>query len=229
MRALRCGAAQFATTAYAIDYRLNLWSNFTYFLADPENGDQFEQADDRRVFGWTGAWTGSTTLWGRPTRNTVGFQLRQDRIDPVGLYATRERERLSTTREDRVIQSSAGLYWENQTAWSEAFRTVVGLRGDRYRFDVTSDIPENSGTVDDGIVSPKLSMIFGPWASTEYFVNAGYGFHSNDARGVTIHVDPDDRRAGRPGDAARACQGRGARRTHRGDPAMSSRRSRCGT
>jgi outer membrane receptor protein involved in Fe transport len=55
---------------------------------------------------------------------------------------------------------------------------------------VTSDIPENSGTVDDGIVSPKLSMIFGPWASTEYFVNAGYGFHSNDARGVTIHVDP---------------------------------------
>jgi outer membrane receptor protein involved in Fe transport len=181
---------EFATTAYAIDYHLNLWSNFTYFLTDPENGDQFEQADDRRVFGWTGAWTGSATVWGRPTRNTVGFQLRQDRIDPVGLYATRERERLSTTREDRVIQSSAGLYWENQTAWSEAFRTVVGLRGDRYRFDVTSDIPENSGTVDDGIVSPKLSMIFGPWASTEYFVNAGYGFHSNDARGVTIHVDP---------------------------------------
>ena len=54
-----------------------------------------------------------------------------------------------------------------------------------------SSIPANSGKVDDSIVSPKLSLIFGPWAETEYFLNYGYGFHSNDARGTTITVDPN--------------------------------------
>jgi hypothetical protein len=53
--------------------------------------------------------------------------------------------------------------------------------------------------VSAGIWSPKLSLIFGPWDRTEYFVNAGYGFHSNDARGVTIPVDPV---SGDPADAA---------------------------
>jgi outer membrane receptor protein involved in Fe transport len=69
---------------------------------------------------------------------------------------------------------------------------VVGLRGDFYDFEVDSSIAANSGRNDDSIVSPKLSLIFGPWAKTEYFVNAGYGFHSNDARGTTITVDPKE-------------------------------------
>jgi outer membrane receptor protein involved in Fe transport len=77
---------------------------------------------------------------------------------------------------------------------------VLGLRYDRYRFDVNAlSTPENSGKVSAGITSPKMSLIFGPWDRTEYFVNAGYGFHSNDARGVTIKVDPA---TGAPVDAA---------------------------
>jgi hypothetical protein len=160
---------------------LNLYSNFSYYLNDPVNGDQFEQADDRNVYGWTGEWTRRTTLFERPSLNTLGYELRQDRIKPVGLYATRQRERLSTTRLDDVVE----------TRWTEWMRSIVGLRYDRYRFDVTSlSTPENSGDVSAGIWSPKLSLVFGPWAQTEYFVNAGYGFHSNDARGVTIKVDP---------------------------------------
>ncbi len=190
---------QLTTTAYAIKYDLNLWSNFTYFLDDPENGDQFEQADDRRIYGWVGAWTGNTTLFGRPSRNAAGFQLRQDRINPIGLYKTVARDRISTTREDKVTESSAGIYYENQAEWSSGFRTVLGLRGDRYWFDVTSNFADNSGDVTANIVSPKLALVFGPWAGTEYFVNAGYGFHSNDARGVTIKVDPA---TGEPVDSA---------------------------
>jgi outer membrane receptor protein involved in Fe transport len=50
----------------------------------------------------------------------------------------------------------------------------------------------NSGSLNDMIYSPKLSAVFGPWARTEYFVNYGYGFHSNDARGTVITVDPND-------------------------------------
>jgi len=181
---------QFQTTAYWFKYRLNLFSNFTYFLDDPVNGDQFEQADDRNVFGWTGSWTKAGELFGSATRNTLGYELRQDRIDPVGLYATRQRERLSTTRQDDVVEGSIGIYAENDTQWNEWLRSVLGLRYDWYRFNVDSDNPENSGNVTSGIVSPKASFIFGPWYRTEYFLNAGYGFHSNDARGVTAKVDP---------------------------------------
>jgi outer membrane receptor protein involved in Fe transport len=190
---------QFQTTAYWFEYKLNLFSNFTYFLDDPENGDQFEQADDRNVYGWTGSWSKTAELLGRPTRNALGFELRQDRIDPVGLYSTRRRDRLSTTREDDVTEGSAGIYAENDTQWNDWFRSVLGIRYDRYRFKVDASIPENSGTATSGITSPKASLVFGPWAKTEYFLNAGYGFHSNDARGVTIKVDP---KTGEPVDAA---------------------------
>ena len=60
-----------------------------------------------------------------------------------------------------------------------------------------SDNPANSGKAHDNILSPKLSLIFGPWSKTEYYFNAGSGFHSNDARGTTITVDPKN-----PGTAA---------------------------
>jgi len=190
---------QFQTTAYWFKYNLNLFSNFTYFLNDPDNGDQFEQADDRNTYGWTGEWNRVGELFGRPSRNSLGFELRQDRINPVGLYATRERARLSTTREDKVTEGSTGVYAANDTQWAPGFRSVLGVRYDRYRFDVDSMLPENSGDVTAGIWSPKASLIFGPWYRTEGFVNAGYGFHSNDARGVTIRVDPV---TGEPADPA---------------------------
>ncbi len=67
-------------------------------------------------------------------------------------------------------------------------RSVAGLRGDRFDFKVASSIPENSGKPNGSIVSPKLSLVFGPWSKTEYFVNYGQGFHSNDARGTTATV-----------------------------------------
>jgi hypothetical protein len=66
----------------------------------------------------------------------------------------------------------------------------VGLRGDVYRYDVRSDNPLNSGDGSDGLVSPKFIAVLGPWQGTELYINGGYGYHSNDARGATITVDP---------------------------------------
>ncbi len=190
---------QLQSTAYWFKYKLNLFSNFTYFLDHPESGDQFEQADDRNVYGWTGSWTKTAEILGKPTINTLGYELRQDRIDPVGLYSTLRRDRLSTTREDNVVEGSAGIYAQNDAQWNDWFRSILGLRYDWYRFNVDSNIPENSGNATAGIVSPKASFVFGPWYKTEYFLNYGSGFHSNDARGVTIKVDP---KTGDPVDAA---------------------------
>jgi outer membrane receptor protein involved in Fe transport len=118
-------------------------------------------------------------------RNKIGFQSRYDNLSPVGLYNTVARQRASTVREDRVRESSAGLYFETSAQWLPMFRTVAGLRYDAYRFNVNSSIDGNSGKANDHITSPKLSMIFGPWNKAEFFVNYGTGFHSNDARGTT--------------------------------------------
>ncbi len=177
--------------AYGIAYKLNLFSNFTYFLDDPVHGDQFEQADDRSVYGLKATHQWMARWGGFDVENEVGFQGRFDDIHNVGLYHTEARQRLETVREDKVQQGSAALFFQNSTRWSQTFRTILGLRGDVYHFDVTgkSD-PENGGALTQGIFSPKLSMIFGPFGQTEIYANAGYGFHSNDARGATIRVDP---------------------------------------
>jgi hypothetical protein len=174
--------------AYVIHNKLDLYSNFTYFNDDPVNGDQFNQADKRTTTGlnMSHAWRASL---GQESQNTVGLQLQNDNIYN-GLFGTRARQRLSTTRADHIVESSAGVYFENDTRWTEKFRTVAGVREDYYRFDVRSNNPANSGKAGDSIASPKLNFIFGPWAKTEYYFNAGRGFHSNDARGTVITVDP---------------------------------------
>jgi outer membrane receptor protein involved in Fe transport len=75
---------------------------------------------------------------------------------------------------------------------------VAGVRWDEYGFHVRSSDPRNSGDATAGRASPKASLVFGPWAETELFLNGGYGFHSNDARGVTTHVDPTTQRTVEP-------------------------------
>ena len=175
---------------YVMRYRLNLFSNFTYFLDDPVNGDQFEQADRRWVSGGRVSHRRQHTVAARPAEIVFGGDLRRDDIGEVGLYRTRARTRLSTVRQDEVRQSSLGAFVEHEVQWLPWMRTNLGLRADRFWFDVTGDTPANAGAARDGLVSPKGSAIFGPWRRTELYLSAGTGFHSNDARGTTIAVDP---------------------------------------
>ncbi|WP_426211891.1 TonB-dependent receptor [Massilia sp. TWP1-3-3] len=167
--------------AYLISNRLDLFSNFTYFLDDPINGDQFSQPD-RRV-------TAAFNAEHRWDNYRVGIQLQNDNIHN-GLYDTTARTRRATTREDHIVETSGALFGELTTRWTPKLRSVAGVRLDHYRFDVESDLAANSGRSSATRASPVLSLIFGPWARTELYVNAGNGFHSNDARGTTIAIDP---------------------------------------
>lgn len=178
----------FRAEAYAIASRLNLYSNFTYFLDNPDDGDQFEQAEARQVYGANASQSFGFDLAGLAIENVVGVQGRYDRISPIALYTNTARERTGITREDRVREGSIGAYFENRIRWTPWLRSVAGIRHDRYDFRVSDLVPENSGKVRDGITSPKFSLVFGPWAKTEFFANYGQGFHSNDARGVTATV-----------------------------------------
>jgi outer membrane receptor protein involved in Fe transport len=95
-------------------------------------------------------------------------------------------------REDDVRQTSWSGYVAHDQRWSGWLRTEAGARFDHFDFEVDSNLAANSGTATDSIASPKLTVVLGPWRNTEYFVNFGRGFHSNDARGTTIRVDPTD-------------------------------------
>jgi len=175
---------------YAQRYDLDLFGNFTYQLDQPAAGDQVLQEDKGR---WTlGADLAHLQAFegaGRDHQVTIGTQLRLDEAD-LALSRTSERTFVSILRTDDVSQWSVGVYGEVESSWSDVFRTTVGVRGDYYGFDIASNLPANSGTVDDAIVSPKLSLALGPWAGTELYISGGLGFHSNDARGTVTTVDP---------------------------------------
>jgi len=178
-------------TAYALDYHLDLFSNFTYAI-DDVNGDQFEQFDDRQAYGLHAEVRRDNRIGSLPGKLRVGIESRLDDIGQVGLYLTEGRVRRSTIREDAVQRLGVGVYAEQQVQATDWLRVIAGLRFDSARFDVDSDLDANSGSASDSITSPKLSLVFGPWADTEFFINAGRGFHENDARGTTITVDPAD-------------------------------------
>lgn len=190
------GTSLTRASAYALRYGLHLFSNFTFFLDDPVHGDQFEQLDDRTVTGfqverqWGAGWGN------REVETEVGLQLRNDSINN-GLFHTEDRQLLSITRRDEIEQLTGGPYAQARVRWNPWLRTVTGLRADEYYTDVKSNIDANSGTRNAAILSPKLAVTLGPWNQTELYFNYGYGFHSNDARGATIRIDP---KTGEPAD-----------------------------
>src|SRR6185295_13731747 len=160
-----------------------------FFLDDPVHGNQFHQADRRVVYGLRPNLTWSGALWGAESVTRAGLQMRYDSIN-VTLASTENRDFVSLTRQDNVGEGTTGAFVDNSTQWTNWFRSVLGLRFDYFRFSDTSSIPENSGQTSSNITSPKVALVFGPWSKTEYFVDAGYGFHSYDARGVFTVVDP---------------------------------------
>ncbi len=175
--------------AYVIQSRLDLFSNFTYFLDNPVDGDQFAQPDRRTTLGAGADHSWQTLLFGLESEQQIGVSLQHDDIHNA-LRNTRARQTLSTTREDDIRETSVAAWVRNSTQWADKFRSVAGLRVDRYHFDVRSDQAANSGTASATQYSPKLSLIAGPWNGSELYFNIGRGFHSNDARGTVTRIDP---------------------------------------
>jgi hypothetical protein len=183
--------------AYSYYYKMGLWNDFTFFLDDPVHGDQFEQKDSRWVQGaranrtWFGQWCNL------PVENTIGLDLRNDVVHD-GLFHTVDRLVLSTTRNDDVVETDFAPYFENKIQWLPWFRTVAGFRQDLINFDNRNLFtffnngpnPANGGDRFAYAPEPKLSLIFGPWAKTEFYLNGGLGFHTDDARGANTTEDP---------------------------------------
>ena len=113
----------------------------------------------------------------------------------------------ATTSRDNFTDIIGSALVENKIQWASKFRSVLALRGDDEKFVVTSlaypidmtTLPNgttttvnaaNSGSATKFLPSPKASLIFGPWANTEFYLQGGFSFHSNDGRGATQQVEP---------------------------------------
>ena len=185
------GTGAWRAQGYLLDYHLDLFSNFTYFT-DPLHGDQFEQYDNRHVYGATLGYSLPIMLFKEAGALLCGVQMREDDIDPVGLYDTTERTRWKTVSvtQARIVSTAVYATWALRPAsW---LQMQLGARFDSDRFDVHANLPANSGIASASLASPKLTLAFGPWRRTQYFLDFGQGFHSNDARGTTISIDPND-------------------------------------
>ena len=185
---------------YALYYDVNLFSNNTGYVDNGINGDQLHQFEHRVQTGSNIEHTRYNKLLGFDMDNTLGIQFRHDEIMGLGLDHTVSRQYLSTVSNSSVSETTGGVYLKNQTYWHEKVRTITGLRGDFINnvvvvHDTAMHNPNvnsaNSGNQGQAMVSPKLSLIIGPWFNTEYFINTGFGYHSNDARGTTLQLDPN--------------------------------------
>jgi len=181
------GGGQFSANAYLIGNHLTLWNDFTHYLVDPVNGDQEAQHEDRLTVGAASSYARHSQLFGLDLELLLGAQMRYD-LNEVSRTPTRDRlpiptadDPLGFSETDHVRLASDALYAQVLTHWNYWFRTVLGLREDSMH---GSDLGTNAGSAGRALFEPKASLIFTPLETTEFYLSAGRGLHSDDLRGV---------------------------------------------
>jgi len=181
---------QLFATAYGQYYRLDLFSNFTFVLNDdPIAGDGIQQSDRRVMYGGDVGYKQRGELFGLPGIGTVGFQMR---VDDIHARLGRQTTRASTgvTTDSDVLSASYAPFAKAEVQPASWMRLVGGLRWETITFDVQDRClgcgSRPDGRNSSGIILPKMNLMLGPWAHTEFFANYGEGFHSNDARSAVM-------------------------------------------
>lgn len=176
---------RFFADAYGQYYRFDLYTNFTFLLNDPVNGDGIQQSDRRVIYGGDVGYRQTGTFMDAESAVTVGVQTRVDDIH-ARLGTQTKRNPLGTTTDSDVMEASYSPFVKAEIQPAPWMRLVGGVRGELFTFDVRNRCPtcaeQAAGRTTSGLALPKANMILGPWLATELFANYGEGYHSNDAR-----------------------------------------------
>lgn len=171
---------------YYTAYGFNLYSNFTFFLNDPLNGDQINQFEKRNIYGYKGVLSLLNNAGKTNFTTNIGIGARVDNIDSIFLANTYQREFLSFTTAGKITQQNIFAYLNESIEISD-FIINPGLRVDYFNYDLTDDLDNsNSGNESDVRVGPKFNVFYNLNDKTQFFVKSGIGFHSNDARVVVV-------------------------------------------
>jgi outer membrane receptor protein involved in Fe transport len=176
--------------AYASNYYMSLINNPTYFLNDPINGDEFEQEDERWVFGGSLRNELDIEIFGIPTIRTLGADLRYDDVNELNLFTTVSKRRIGSIREDEVEELSLDAFAQWEMRFTERLRGTLGVRVDYYDSDVKAKTAANSGSDNESLWQPNIALAYAVNDNLELYANYGEGFHSNDVRAAVTTVDP---------------------------------------
>ena len=165
-------------------YNFELYSNFTFFLEDPVNGDQIKQKENRDIFGLNTQFNKEVNYNSFDVNYTAGLGLRFDDIKDIELSHTLNRK---TTLD--YIQLG-DVYQRNMNAFVNAeidlgkFSITPGLRLEYFNFQYNNKLSETYDlqTNTEVAVLPKLNFQFNQNENLQWFLKSGIGFHSNDAR-----------------------------------------------
>jgi len=187
--------SRFLIQPYFSRYNFKLFSNFTFFLDDPENGDMIEQTDDRTTLGLNTEYQFEQLINSMQLMTIFGGGFRSDDI-AVSLWHSPNRRRLTQKVDSGIIERNLFLWMQEELIVNPKLRLQLGLRGDYFTFNVedhldvlsdeTGTLPHASGYAQEVMLNPKFNMVYSPFSSTDVFLNFGTGFHSNDARDVVI-------------------------------------------
>ncbi|HMV55871.1 MAG TPA: TonB-dependent receptor plug domain-containing protein [Nitrospira sp.] len=182
---------RFFANAYAQYYRFDLFTNFTFFLNDPVNGDGFQQSDRRVVYGGDVGYRHSGHLFDMDGAATVGVQARIDDIH-ARLAPQVKRAPLGSTADSTIFEASYAPFLKLELQPTPWLRLAGGVRTEVFTFDVRNRCANCAeqpfGNTSTGLVLPKMNVILGPWFETEFFANYGEGYHSNDARSIVARA-----------------------------------------
>ncbi len=179
---------------YYSRYNFLLFSNFTFFLEDPENGDQIRQSETRDIFGYRGSYEQEYAVGGTQMRTEVGLSLRGDRVTDNELSTTLNRSELrERLAYGDVRQANAAVFINQSWRVARWFSVNAGLRYDQFRFEYEDQLTEayDPESVTKGIASPKLNLDFRLSDRVRLYLSGGTGFHSNDTRVILANTTDD--------------------------------------
>ncbi len=165
----------------------DLYSNFTFFLHDPVDGDGIQQHDSRLQEGGNAQYVRPQNFGAVQGLLTAGANYHDNQID-VGLYPRLGRDPLGiTTRADARVINGAGYVQESLSFFHGKLQAGAGLRYDGFRFDVQDRVqPLHSGIQTTGRPQPKANLAFTPSqrVGVTFYANYGRGISTADARAV---------------------------------------------
>ena len=170
---------------YASKYDFSLFSNFTFYLNDPVNGDQIHQQEGRWIYGYKSSFARSGQWFGKELKTEIGAGLRYDAINDIALSHTVKRTFINAVKRGDIRQANLQAYWSETLALTEGLSINAALRFDYLNFSYFNKLKiSQSKAVGKSTLNPKLNLNYQFSSKFNFFVRAGTGFHSNDTRVV---------------------------------------------
>ena len=169
----------FKNQLYYVSNQYNLFSNFSFYLNDPTNGDMIHQSENRDIFAYNGKLSLNNQIGKIKSKTELGFGI-QHNNNKIRLDRNIKRELLETVNTFKIKETNYSIYLRGQLKLTDKFSVLVGLRGDYFTFDLEELIPEPGKDDNDAFrFSPKLSLFYDLTQKIQLYAKASSGFHSN--------------------------------------------------